>query len=79
MKICVLALFIQRVVEHTTGESWFPLRHQLNALQATEFRTATHQFFHRNAPTQELKRLFKTLEISMPNSVLAVHPLPSKL
>jgi transposase len=78
VKICVLALLLQRVVEHTTGESWFPLRHPLNALQATEFRTATHQFFHRNEPTSELKRLFKTLEISMPNSVLAVHPcLPS--
>jgi transposase len=79
VKICVLALLIQRVVEHTTGESWFPLRHELNGLQATEFRTATHQFFHRNEPTSELKRLFKTLEISMPNSMLAVHPLPSKL
>jgi transposase len=84
VKICVLryrsmALLLQRVVEHTTGESWFPLRHQLNALQATEFRTATHQFFHRNEPTPGLKRLFKTLEISMPNSVLAVHPLPSDL
>jgi transposase len=84
VKICVLryrsmALLLQRVVEHTTGESWFPLRHPLNALQATEFRTATHQFFHRNEPTSDLKRLFKKLEISMPNSVLAVHPLPSDL
>jgi transposase len=79
VKICVLALLIQRVVEHTTGESWFSLRHQLNALQATEFRTATHPFFHRNEPTSELKRLFKKLEISMPNSVLAIHPLPPEL
>ena len=79
VKIGVLALLIQRVVEHTTGESWFPLRHQLNALQATEFRTATHQFFHRNEPTSDLKRLFKKLEISMPNSVLAVDLLPSDL
>jgi hypothetical protein len=79
VKICVLALLIQRVVEHTTGESWFPLRHQLNGLQATELRTASHRFFHRTEPTPELKRLFKKLEISMPNSVLAVHPLPSHL
>jgi len=79
VKICVLALLIQRVVEHTTGESWFPLRHQLNGLQATELRTASHRFFHRTEPTPELKRLFKKLEISMPNSVLAVHPLPPEL
>jgi hypothetical protein len=79
VKTWVLALLIQRVVEHTTGESWFPLRHPLNALQATEFRTATHQFFHRNEPTPELTRLFKKLAISMPNQVLAVHPLPPEL
>jgi hypothetical protein len=79
VKIGVLALLIQRVVEHTTGESWFSLRHQLNALQATEFRTATHQFFHRNEPTPELTRLFKKLAISMPNQVLAVHPLLPEL
>jgi transposase len=79
VKICVLALLIQRVVEHTTGASWFLLRHKLNGLQATEFRTATHQFFHRTEPTQELRQLFKKLEISMPNQVLAVHPLPSEL
>jgi hypothetical protein len=79
VKICVLALLIQRVVEHTTEESWFPLRHTLNALQATEFRTATHPFFHRHEPTPELTRLFKKLDISMPNQVLAVHPLPPEL
>lgn len=79
VKICVLALLIQRGVEHTMGASWFPLRHELNGLQAIEFRTATHQFFHRTEPAPELKRLFKKLEISMPNQVLAVHPLPSEL
>ena len=79
VKICVLALLIQRVVEHTTGESWFALRHRLSALQATEFRTATHQFFHRTEPAPELKQLFKKLEISMPKQVLAVHPLPPDL
>jgi hypothetical protein len=78
-KICVLALLIQRVAEHTTGQSWLPLHHEIDKLQAAEFRTATHQFFQRTEPTLELKRLFKKLEISMPNSVLAIHPLPPEL
>jgi transposase len=72
VKICVLALLIQRVVEHTTGQSWFQLRHHLNALQVTEFRTATHQFCHRTAPSAEVQKLFKKLAISMPKQVLAV-------
>jgi hypothetical protein len=79
VKIGVLALLIQRVGEPTTGASWFPLRPELNRLQATEFRTATPQFFHRTELTPELKRLFKTLEISIPNQVLAVHPRPPEL
>jgi transposase len=79
VKICVLALLIQRVVEHTTGESWFQLRHRLNSLQVTEFRTATHLFFHRNEPTRGLRSLFKKLDILMPKQVLAVHPLTSQM
>jgi hypothetical protein len=79
VKICVLALLIQRVVEHTTGQSWFQFRHHLNALQATEFRTATHRFFHRTAPSAEVQKLFKKLAISMPKQVLAVHRLDSNL
>ena len=79
MKICVLALLIQRVVEHTVGESWFQLRPCLNSLQATELRTATHRFFQRNEPTQELRDLFKKLDISMPKQVLAIQPLTPKV
>src|SRR5918997_1976603 len=79
MKICVLALLIQRMVEQTIGESWFQLRLCLNSLQATELRTATHRFFQRNEPTQELRDLFKKLDISMPKQVLAIQPLTPKV
>ena len=75
VKICVLALLIQRVVELTVGESWFQLRPCLNSLQATELRTATHRFFQRNEPTRELRDVFKKLDISMPKQVLAIQPL----
>lgn len=79
MKICVLVLLIQRVVEHTTSESGFQLRHRLNNLQATKLRTATHRFFQRNEPSQELRDVFKKLDISMPKPVLAIHLLTSEV
>jgi hypothetical protein len=79
MKICVLALLIQRVVELTVGESWFQLRLCLTSLQATELRIATHRFFQRNEPSQELRDVFKNLDISMPKPVLAIHPLTSEV
>jgi hypothetical protein len=67
------------VVEHTTGEAGFQLRHRLNNLQATELRTATHRFFQRNEPSQKLRDVFKNLDISMPKPVLAIHPLTSEV
>jgi hypothetical protein len=79
MKIYVLALLIQRVVELTVGQSWFQLRQCLNSLQATELRTATHRFFQRNEPSQKLRDVFKKLDISMPKPVLAIHPLTSEV
>jgi hypothetical protein len=79
MKICVLALLIQRMVEQTVGQSWFQLRLCLNSLQATELRTATHRFFQRNEPAQELRDVVKKLAISMPKPVLAIHPLTSEV
>ena len=75
MKICVLALLTQRVVELTVGQSWFQLRQCLTSLQGTELRTATHRFFQRNEPSQELRDLFKKLDISMPKQLLAIQPL----
>jgi len=45
VKICVLALLIQRVAELACGRSWPRLRETLDSLQATGFRTETHQFF----------------------------------
>jgi hypothetical protein len=79
MKICVLALLIQRVVEHTVGQSWFQLRQCLTSLQAAELRTATHRFFQRNEPFQKLRDVFKKLDISMPKPVLVIHPLTSEV
>jgi hypothetical protein len=67
------------VMELTVGRSWFQLQLCLNSLQATELRTATHRFFQRNEPFQELRDVFKKLDISMPKPVLAIHPLISEV
>jgi hypothetical protein len=76
VKICVLALLIQRVAERTSAKTWGWLRHTLTQLQATEFETPTHRFFRRNDPPQDVAALLKTLDISLPKPVLALSPLP---
>ncbi len=47
VKLCVLALLIERVVELQAQQSWSRTHHALGTLQAVEFRTETHRFFRR--------------------------------
>lgn len=72
VKICVLALLIERIAELRCGRPWLRIRTILSRLQATEFRTPSAVFFRRNVPTVELRQLLKSLEVSMPKAVLGV-------
>jgi hypothetical protein len=79
VKICVLALLIQRVAEITCHKSWPWLHHALSQLQAAEFETPTHRFFRRNEPSQDVVDILKPLTIPMPKQVLDLAPVPPKL
>lgn len=76
VKICVMALLIERVAELAYGQSWSQLRHLLSELQATEFHTSSHLFFRRNEASPELLNVLKKLAIPLPDSVLEIVPLP---
>jgi len=76
VKICVMALLIERVAELACEQSWSRIRHSLADLQATEFHTSSHLFFKRNEASPELRKILKKLAIPLPNSVLSVLPLP---
>jgi transposase len=76
VKICVMALLIERVAELACEQPWSQLRHLLTDLQATEFHTSSHLFFKRNEASPELRNVLKKLAIPLPNSVLSVTPLP---
>lgn len=72
VKICVLALLIERVAEIRCKRSWLRIREVLVTLQATEVSTPSGVFFHRNEPTQELRQILNSLVVSMPKVVLGV-------
>jgi transposase len=76
VRICVLALLIERVAELACAQSWFRIRRTLDALQATEFHTPTQRFFRMNEVPQPVRQAFKSLEIPLPKRVLAIsgHP-----
>jgi hypothetical protein len=74
VKICVLALLIERVAEHTCQQPWSRIRHHLRTLQATEFHTEDFCFYQRNQPSKEVSALFKKLDIALPKPVLSLSP-----
>ncbi len=78
VKICVLALLIQRVAEVTCQRTWAQIHASLCALQATQFRTPAHQFFRRNDVPLDAAQILKTLQISTPPLVLSVETTPSE-
>lgn len=76
IRICILALLIERVAELSCQMPWSRIRHILRQLQVTECQTADHVFFRLNEVSNEAKKIFKKLEIPLPKSVIGVNPLP---
>jgi transposase len=78
VRICVLALLIERVAELACSQSWFRIRRTLDALQATEFHTPTQRFFRMNEVSQPVRQVFKSLAIPLPKRILAITAHPSQ-
>lgn len=74
VKICVLALLIERVAERACQKSWARIRDDLVTLQATKFSNKNFVFFERNQPSKEAAKVLQSLDIPMPKRVLAIAP-----
>jgi transposase len=72
VKMCVLALLLERVAELATGMPWPRILEALNRIQVTEYRSETHQFFQRNELPDEAVAILKKLDISPPRPVLDI-------
>jgi transposase len=72
VKLCVLALLLQRIAELECKRPWMRLHDSLRQLQATEFRSGDHQFFRRNQVSKDVAQIFKTLKIQQPDSLLTL-------
>jgi len=72
VRICVLALLIERVAEIACQQPWSQIRRQLQTLQVTEFFSLKHRFFRRNELMPELAQMLKTLDVPAPKEILSV-------
>lgn len=74
VKICVLALLIERVAERALDQPWARVRRCLAGLQASHFETVSHAFVERNEPSPDHVSTFKKLAIPLPKKVLEITP-----
>lgn len=72
VKICVLALMIERVAEIECGQPWHRIRRALDKLQVTEFFNLNHRVLMRNELAAQTTNILKALKIAPPPQVLSL-------
>ena len=72
VKLCVLALQMQRSAEIRTELSWMRIAHALGALKAVRYRSESRTIVQRTKISSELAALLKRLGISAPKQLMAV-------
>ena len=69
VKICVLALLIERIAEIRCGQPWSHIRRGLEQLQISYFTTSEASFYRRNEISATTGNLLKQMEIPTPKLV----------
>jgi transposase len=72
VKLCVLALQMQRSAEIRAGLPWARIAHALAALKAVRYRSESRTIVQRTKISSELAGLLKKLGISAPKQLMAV-------
>jgi transposase len=72
IKLCVLALMIQRAAEIATGLPWRQLASLLERLKAVRYTSEGQTILQATMIQPELVEIFKKLGISAPKTILAV-------
>ena len=79
VKLCVLALQVQRAAEMRCQLPWARIAHALGGLKAVRYRCESRTIVQRSKITAELSAMLKTLKVSVPKQILLVEEPPSAL
>lgn len=75
VKLCVLALLLQRAAEIRSEDTWRNLSHVLEQIQAVEVQVGSRAIVRTTKLTAEAERVLASLGVARPNDVLAVRDL----
>lgn len=72
VKLCVLALQVQRAAELRCGQPWSRIAPVLGRLKAVRYQTASRTLVQRTNIDAELGEILKTLGVETPKQILAM-------
>ena len=72
VKLCVLALQIQRAAEIRCALPWSRIAHELGALKAARYHTGGRTIVQRTKIADSLGEILKRLGVSMPKRILSI-------
>jgi len=70
--LCWLAMLLIRVAENEAGQTWHRIHRQLRQLEVGIHQTRSGEVRQTNRPTDDLERLFDTLDLKLPPRYLAI-------
>ena len=76
VRICVLALLIERVAELTCGKPWHQIRRALDTIQVTEFFNLNYRVLLRNEISAKTRNILKALDIKPPKQLIKLENGP---
>ncbi len=76
IKICVLALMIERIAELSCGKPWHTIRRALDKLQVTRFFNLNQCVYLRNEISVETRNILKKLDIKPPKQLVRLENDP---
>jgi transposase len=72
VKLCVLALLLQRAAELRCQQTWRTIRHTLEQLKVVRYRMQRKTILQSTQVTAPLAKILRSLGISLPNKILEV-------
>jgi len=72
VRLCVLALQIQRAAEIRCSLPWSRIAHELAALKAVRYRAGERTIVQRTKITDNLGEILKKLGVSIPQQILSI-------
>jgi transposase len=70
VKICVLALMVERIGERSCHQPWSKIRGALRKLQVTKFFDLNHRVCLRNEISAETRNILNQMNISPPQQLV---------